>query len=155
MCENYDIKAKPTISHNPQANAMIERIHKVMNDMLRSFDLENENLEEDNPFNYILQFTAWAIRSTYPCLVETRWIIVHSKQIGIESKNRNRTLLISPIRKIIKTEFIMNTRWETKYYWKPQESYVSYLHHVKDHVQSPKYIKTGQSKFKKELNPRG
>jgi hypothetical protein len=41
----------------------------TINDMLRSFDLENnhENLEEqeDNPFNYFLQSTAWAIRSTY------------------------------------------------------------------------------------------
>ena len=37
------------------------------NDMLRSFDLENnhENLEEDNPFDYFLQSTAWAIRRTY------------------------------------------------------------------------------------------
>ena len=33
--------------------------------MLRSFDLEKENLEEDNPFDYFLQSTAWAIRSTY------------------------------------------------------------------------------------------
>jgi hypothetical protein len=40
---------------NPQANAIIDRVHKVVNDMLRSFDLENnhENLEEqeDNPFD--------------------------------------------------------------------------------------------------------
>ena len=36
-----------------------------MNDMLRSFDLENEKLEADNPFDYFLQPTAWAIRSTY------------------------------------------------------------------------------------------
>jgi transposase InsO family protein len=49
MCENYGIKAKPTTSHNPQANAIIEQVHKVVNDTLRSFDLENENLEEDNP----------------------------------------------------------------------------------------------------------
>jgi hypothetical protein len=35
--------------------------------MLRLFDLENnhENLEEDNPFDYFLQSTAWAIRRTY------------------------------------------------------------------------------------------
>jgi hypothetical protein len=43
------------ITYHPQANAIIERVHKVVNDMLRSFDLENknnhENLEEqeDNP----------------------------------------------------------------------------------------------------------
>jgi hypothetical protein len=29
MCDNYGIKAKPTTSHNPQANSIIERVHKV------------------------------------------------------------------------------------------------------------------------------
>jgi hypothetical protein len=44
--------------------------------MLRSFDLENEinheNLEEqeDNPFDYFLQSTAWAIRSTYHTILQ-------------------------------------------------------------------------------------
>jgi hypothetical protein len=58
-------------TYYPQANAIIERVHKVVNDMLRSFDLENEsnheNLEEqiDYPFDYFLQSTAWFIRSTY------------------------------------------------------------------------------------------
>jgi hypothetical protein len=45
-----------------QANAIIERVHKVVNDILRSFDLENnhENLEEqeDSPFDYFLRSTA-------------------------------------------------------------------------------------------------
>jgi predicted transcriptional regulator len=47
-----------------QANAIVERVHKVVNDILRSFDLEkqqnHENLEdqEDNPFDYFLQSTA-------------------------------------------------------------------------------------------------
>jgi hypothetical protein len=48
----------------PQENAIIERVHKVVNDMLRSFDLESENNhenleeQEDNPFDYFLQSTA-------------------------------------------------------------------------------------------------
>jgi hypothetical protein len=52
-------------TYHPKANAIIERIHKVVvvNNMLRSFDLENNhaNIEkqEDNPFDYL------AIRSTY------------------------------------------------------------------------------------------
>jgi hypothetical protein len=48
-------------TYHPQANAIIEQVHKVVNDMLRSFDLENnhENLEKDNPFDYFLQSTAW------------------------------------------------------------------------------------------------
>jgi hypothetical protein len=65
MCNNYGIKAKPTTSHNPQANAIIERHHKVVNEMLRSFDLEKQNLEDINSFEYFLQSTTWAIRSTY------------------------------------------------------------------------------------------
>jgi hypothetical protein len=59
--DNYGIKAKPTTTQITQANAIIERVHKVVNDMLRSFELENnhENLEEqeDNPFDYFLQST--------------------------------------------------------------------------------------------------
>jgi hypothetical protein len=49
---------------NPQENTIIERVHKVVNDMLRSFDLKSknshENLEEqeDNPFDYFFQSTA-------------------------------------------------------------------------------------------------
>jgi transposase InsO family protein len=62
MCDNYGNKAKPTTRYNPQSNSIIERVYKVVNDMLRSFDLENnhENLEEqeDNPFDYFLQSTA-------------------------------------------------------------------------------------------------
>jgi hypothetical protein len=48
-------------TNNAKANGIIERLHKVINDMLRSFDLENnhKNLEEDNPFDYFLQSTAW------------------------------------------------------------------------------------------------
>jgi hypothetical protein len=48
-------------TYHTQVNAIIERVQKVVNDMLRSFDLENnhENLEEDNPFDYFLQSTAW------------------------------------------------------------------------------------------------
>jgi hypothetical protein len=42
-------------TYHPQTNAIIERVHKVVNDILRSFDLENnnENIEtqEDNPFD--------------------------------------------------------------------------------------------------------
>jgi hypothetical protein len=57
MCDNYGIKAKPTTTH-PQANAIIERVHKVVSDMLRSFDLENQEEQVDNLFDCFLQSTA-------------------------------------------------------------------------------------------------
>jgi transposase len=52
ICTNYGIIATPTTSHIPQANAIIERMNKVVNNMLRSFDLEKENLNEYNPLHY-------------------------------------------------------------------------------------------------------
>jgi hypothetical protein len=59
------------IPYYPQANAIIELVQKDVNDMLRSFDLENENnhenleTQENNPYDYFLQSTAWSFRSTY------------------------------------------------------------------------------------------
>jgi hypothetical protein len=73
MCDITIMALKPNqlqvTTYHPQANAIIERVHKIVNYRLRSFDLENnhENLEtiDNNPFDYFLQSTAWAVRSTY------------------------------------------------------------------------------------------
>jgi hypothetical protein len=67
MCEITIMALNPNhlqvTTENAQANAIIEWVQKVVNDMLRSFVLENnhENLEwqEDNPFDYFLQSTTW------------------------------------------------------------------------------------------------
>jgi hypothetical protein len=56
--DNYGVKANPTTSHNPQANAITEQVHKVVNDMLRPIDSEKENLKEDHPFAYFHQSNA-------------------------------------------------------------------------------------------------
>jgi hypothetical protein len=52
MCESTIMALKPNqlqvTTYHQQANAIIEQVHKVVNDMLRSYDLQNnhENLEE-------------------------------------------------------------------------------------------------------------
>jgi hypothetical protein len=60
--------------HNPQSTSIIEQLHKVVNDLLRSFDSINnhKNIEEqdNNPFDYFLQSTEWAIRSTYHTILQ-------------------------------------------------------------------------------------
>jgi hypothetical protein len=67
--ENNSINHLHVTTITVQVNVIIERVHKVVNDMLRSYDLENnhENLEaqEDNPFDYFIQSTSWAMQSTY------------------------------------------------------------------------------------------
>jgi hypothetical protein len=63
ICNSNGMKAIQIASHNshPQANAIIEQIHKVVNDMLRSCDLEKENLDEYSPLDYFYQSTGWEI----------------------------------------------------------------------------------------------
>ena len=40
MCANYGMEKKPNASYNPQSNGIVERVHQVLNDMLRTFELE-------------------------------------------------------------------------------------------------------------------
>jgi hypothetical protein len=65
MCDNLGIKFSPTTSYNPQGNSIIERIHQVIGNMLRPFELEDRKLDPDDPWNELLQACAFAIRSTF------------------------------------------------------------------------------------------
>ncbi len=40
LCNTYGIKRKPTSVKNPQANALLERIHAVLGNMLRTSELD-------------------------------------------------------------------------------------------------------------------
>jgi hypothetical protein len=62
---DYDVKASPTTAKNPQANAMVERIHLVIQNMLRTKDLNNHIYDYHDPFGEILSSVAWAVRSSY------------------------------------------------------------------------------------------
>jgi hypothetical protein len=55
LCDSYGLKRKPTSTKNPQANAIQERVHKVLMTMARTAE-------------YVADFltnAAWAIRITY------------------------------------------------------------------------------------------
>ena len=65
LCDNYRLTPKPSTEYNPQSNAMIERIHLTLGNMLRSFELDKEDLNDENPFTEFLNAAAWALRSTY------------------------------------------------------------------------------------------
>ena len=49
---------------NPQANAVLERIHQVVEDILKSKDLENYDFNNTDPWSDILTSVAWANRNT-------------------------------------------------------------------------------------------
>jgi Integrase zinc binding domain/RNase H-like domain found in reverse transcriptase len=63
--ETYGIKPKPITVRNPQANAIVERVHQVIGNIIRTFELENNYLDEDDPWMGILSATAFAVRSTF------------------------------------------------------------------------------------------
>jgi len=62
---DYGVKAKPITVRNPQANAIVERVHQVIGNMIRTFELEDNYLDEDDPWKGILSATAFAVRSTF------------------------------------------------------------------------------------------
>lgn len=62
---DYGIKSKPITIRNPQANAIVERVHQTIGNIIRTFELENNYLDETDPWTGILSATAFAIRTTY------------------------------------------------------------------------------------------
>ncbi len=62
----YGIKRKPTSVKNPQANAILEHIHAVLGDMLRTSKLDMaETVKPSDVVDVFLSDAAWAIHSTY------------------------------------------------------------------------------------------
>jgi hypothetical protein len=65
QCDKYGIKRKPTSVKNPQANAILERIHAVVMNMLCTSELDMAELVKASDIRIFLLDTAWAIHSTY------------------------------------------------------------------------------------------
>jgi hypothetical protein len=63
MLENdYGIKKRPITKRNPQANAIVERVHQTIGNMIRIFQVQN--MDEEDPWTGILNAVAFAIRAT-------------------------------------------------------------------------------------------
>jgi transposase InsO family protein len=65
MRRNYGMKKKVTTAYNPQANGIIERVHLVLADALRTYELQKRELDHQDPWSSLLASAAYAIRSTY------------------------------------------------------------------------------------------
>ena len=63
--EGFGIKYRLTTVKNPQANGIIEHVHGVINDMIRTQDLDNHEFDPVDPWGDILAELAWAVRSLY------------------------------------------------------------------------------------------
>jgi hypothetical protein len=65
MCDIFGLKCRPTTSYNPQGNSIIKRVHQVMGNMLRAFELEERYLDPNNPWDEFIQACVYDIISTY------------------------------------------------------------------------------------------
>jgi hypothetical protein len=65
MLKEYGVKKKPITTRNPQANAIVEQVHQTIGNIIRTFELQDNYLDEDDPWKGILSATAFAIRATY------------------------------------------------------------------------------------------
>ncbi len=65
LLKDYGIKRKPITVRNPEANAICERVHQVIGNIIRTSELQTNYLDEDIPWKGILSATAFAILCTY------------------------------------------------------------------------------------------
>jgi transposase InsO family protein len=70
MRKNYGMKAKASTSYNPQSNGIVERVHQVLNDILRTFELEKRHLNKRDPWSEFMAAVGFAIRSTYHTVLQ-------------------------------------------------------------------------------------
>ena len=60
LCETYGIQRKPTMIKNPQANGILECLHQVLAQMLRTAELDMAKTVTPNDVNVFLGNAAWA-----------------------------------------------------------------------------------------------
>ncbi len=65
LCKSYGITRKPTTVKNPQANGILEHVHQVLGQMLRTAELDMADSVTLDDVNVFLDNVAWAICSTY------------------------------------------------------------------------------------------
>jgi hypothetical protein len=65
LCETYGIERKPTTIKNPQANAILERLHQVLAQILPTSELDMAKTITPDDVDVLLDNVTWAICSTY------------------------------------------------------------------------------------------
>ena len=85
---DYGVKVKPITTRNPQANAIVERVHQTIGNMIRTFELyDNDGIDDDDPWSGILAAVMAAMRSTYSTTMQaTPMQLVFGRDVVINTK---------------------------------------------------------------------
>ncbi len=65
LCKSYAIKHKPTMVKNSQTNTILERVHQVLRQMLRTAEVDMADSVTPDDVNVFLDNVAWTFCSTY------------------------------------------------------------------------------------------
>ena len=64
MANDYRIPFNSISERNPQTNAIVERVHQTIGNIIHTFTTQQMDLDNDNPWEGICSSTMFAIRST-------------------------------------------------------------------------------------------
>ena len=63
MANDYGIPCNSISVRNLQANAIVERVHQTIGNIIYTFNIKEMDLDDENPWEIILSSTMFAIRS--------------------------------------------------------------------------------------------
>ena len=63
IVNHYRIPCNSISVRNPQANTIVERVHQTIGNIIRTFKIQEMDLDNENPWEGILSSTMFAIRS--------------------------------------------------------------------------------------------
>ena len=63
LLRDFSIKPTATTIKNPQANSILEKVHQVLGNMVRTKDLQTHESDDLDPWKKLLASGAWAIHT--------------------------------------------------------------------------------------------
>lgn len=109
------IKKKPITTRNPQANTIIERVHQTIGNILRTFCIQESQLDKDDPWKGILSATIFATRVTVnTTLQSTPMQMVFGKDAILNISYQTNWKLINDRKyKLIKNNYLLENKNKT------------------------------------------
>ena len=126
IVNDYGIKKKPITVRNPQANAIIERVHQTIGNMIRTFETHEITLDKNDPWGGILSAVMFATRATY-----------------------HTTLKATPMQLVFGRDAFLNTKFEAD--WNVIKNNKQQMIHKNNQRENSKRIKYDYKKGEKVL----
>ena len=112
VSNDYGIERRPITTRNPQANAVIERIHQTLGNIIRVYDYEN--LDEKDLWTGLLSAAMFALRATYHTTLQaTPMQLVFGRDAILNNNNLNdyRIDVQPPWRDRLLLDYSILCRW--------------------------------------------